>query len=147
MCTRLPCLIAGSHLGIHYSVPEAPAQLLNMKLYYLNQLSSDLTHWSTGFLCGVVLSSNVQPCGASFFHCNWCNWNSFSPMPMRLLFSILPLKKHNFSQLFGGNMGYLSVKDENFPRAQEVFRGKLWRFDCCLSQFIVEKTDFLSSWA
>ena len=26
--------------------------------------------------------------------------------------------------LFGGNMGYMSVKDENFPRAQGVLRGK-----------------------
>ena len=36
----------------------------------------------------------------------------------------LPLKNTTFLN-FLGNMGYMSVKDENFPRAQGVLRGKL----------------------
>ena len=35
----------------------------------------------------------------------------------------LPLKKATFLN-FLGNMGYMFVKDENFPRAQGVLRGK-----------------------
>ena len=45
----------------------------------------------------------------------------FEAMPKRMS---LPLKKHKTFQLFGGNIGCMSVNDENFPRAQGVLRGK-----------------------
>ena len=36
----------------------------------------------------------------------------------------LTSKKHKTFLNVLGNMGYMSVKDENFPRAQGVLRGK-----------------------
>ena len=48
---------------------------------------------------------------------------SSCPLRFSLHFLFFPLNNTTF-QLFGGNMGYMSVKDENFPRAQGVLRGK-----------------------
>ena len=39
----------------------------------------------------------------------------------------LPLKNTTFLS-FLGNMGYMSVKDENFPRLLGVLRGKFYMF-------------------